>query len=92
MLKTKLIKSKAFTFQDTEGKDVKGVVHTVAYKGRALNINTINFEDKDISIVDKVLTINAEVDVVRDKYIDALGIECIGLKIMPKMDLVLSDF
>lgn len=88
----KLIKSKEFSFKNAQGADVKASNHIVAYKGRVFNLSTLNFEPKDFSIADGVLKLNVECDIVRENYTNGLGESQSGLKIMPKMDLVLSAF
>ncbi len=88
----KLIKSKEFTFTDSNNTEVKGVNHVVAYKGRVFNLSSLNFEPKDIKVDNGVLTLNAECEVLREDYTNGLGERVAGFKIMPKMDLVLSSF
>ena len=88
----KLIKSKEFTFKDEKGVDIKGVVHTVAHKGRVFNLSSLNFEAKELAVEKGVLSVKCDIDIVRENYTNALGESVVGLKIIPKMDLVLSAF
>ena len=87
-MKLKLIKSKAFT--------AKGVTHThytVAYKGRVFGLSTMRFEDKDITVEGDVLTINTDVEVLKESSTDQLTGETKAfLSIVPKMDILLAGF
>jgi hypothetical protein len=87
----KLIKSKAFTF-DSAGVETKGTVYTVAYKGRVFNVSSLSFDADALSVKDGVLAIKGECDVVAESYTNAIGELVKGLKLMPKMDLVISAF
>lgn len=88
----KLIKTKEFSFTNAQGAEIKASNHIVAYKGRVFNLSTLNFEDKDFTITGDVLKLNVECDIVRENYTNNLGELQTGLKVMPKMDLVLSSF
>ena len=88
----KIIKQKAFTFSDAKGTEQKGVAYTVAHKGRAFQVSTLNFEEGQLSEAKGVLTIQGDLDAVKAPYTDSLGNSAVGVKLMPKMDLVLSDF
>lgn len=89
----KLIKSKEFTFTDASKKEVKGVVHTIAHKGRVMNVSSLNFDAKDISIKGDVITLPNDIELVREPYTDfSTGATVMGIKVMPKMDLAISQF
>jgi hypothetical protein len=89
-MNVKLIKSKDFVFNDENNVEQKGTVHTVAYKGTVFNVSSLDFEDKELSIKDKVLTIGTKVEVHREPYMDSLGNQAMGLKLKPASDLVIS--
>lgn len=85
----KVIKSTKFTIG--EGAEAKeGVAYTVAHKGRAINVSTLDFEAEEIKEVAGVLTVKGDLELVASPYLDELGATRQGLKIKPKMDLQLS--
>lgn len=88
----KLIKSKTF---DTNG--VKGTTHTIAYKGRAMNLSTLSFADEDKDVIKlsedkKSLIIDTKISIVQKPYLNDLGETVMGLSVMPKFDLDVDTF
>lgn len=88
----KLIKTKQFSFTDASGTTVNAANHIVAYKGRVFALSTLNFTEEEFSIDGNVLKLKVECEVVKEPYTNNLGETVTALKIMPKMDLVLSSF
>lgn len=88
----KIIKSKVFTFTDDKKVEQKGTSYTVAHKGRVMNVSTLNFEEGDITTKDGILSIKGDVDAVKSTYLNSDMETVVGVKLMPKMDLVLADF
>jgi len=91
-MNVKLIKSKSFVFTDANNVEQKGVVHTVAYKGRVFNVSSLDFEESELVVKGDVLSINSKVEVERESYIDSFGNKAMGLKLKPLLDLELSKF
>lgn len=83
----KIIKSKEFELSD----NTKGVNYTVAYKGRVMQFSSLNFSDKEYSVNDNLLKVNIEVELRKKPYINNVGEQVVGLEIMPKLDLSLSE-
>jgi len=85
-MKLKLIKSKAF-----EAKGEKHTHYTVAYKGRVFGVSTMRFAPEDITVADNVLTINCDVEVLKNVSVDELdGSTKVFLDIVPKLDILLA--
>jgi hypothetical protein len=86
-MKLKLIKSKAF-----EAKGEKHTHHTVAYKGRVFGISTMRFTPEDITVGDGVLTLNCDVEVLKNTSTDPIdGTIKVFLDIVPKLDILLAS-
>jgi len=89
----KLIKSTSF---DTNG--VKGTVHTVAYKGRALNLSTLSFAETpeyqiQVDATAKTLVVSGgDIAIVQKDYLNELNQTVHGLSIYPKFDLAIDAF
>ena len=83
MNKYRIIKKVSFELQDK----TKGTAFTVAHKGRAINVSTLAFGAEDIQEEDNHITVKGDVVLVKAPYINSLGQEMQGLKLMPKMDL-----
>ena len=83
----KIVKKIDFKFEDSSKKQISGTVYTVARKGRIYNVSTLNFEAKELVAKGDVLSTPDAIVVVKDNYMDDLGLPKIGLKLMPKNDL-----
>ncbi len=85
-MKLKLIKSKAF-----ESKGEKYNHYTVAYKGRVFGVSTMRFAPEDITVGDGVITLNCDVEVLKNISTDPLtGDTKVFLDIVPKLDILLA--
>lgn len=85
-MKLKLIKTKAF-----ESKGDKHTHYTVAYKGRVFGVSTMRFAPEDITVGEGVITINCDVEVLKNTSTDALtGDTRVFLDIVPKLDILLA--
>lgn len=87
-LKLKVIKSKVFT-----ANEVEHTHYTVAHKGRIFGFNTLKFDTTDFTINNGVLTINVDIEALRESKTDQLTGEITNfISIVPKMDLALATF
>jgi len=85
----KLIKSTDWTSSTT---GAKGTTLVVAYKGRVFTINQEDFPNIKIDATKKTVVLGDKPVVVREPYIDALGVSKVGLRLKPAIDLDLADF
>ena len=87
-LKLKVIKSKKFKV-----KDADHIHYTAAYKGRVFGVSTLRFETNDFTVKDDVLTLNVDVEVIKNRSTDPLTGEVRNfLDVVPKMDISLAEF
>jgi len=89
-LKLKIIKQSEFTANETKHKH-----YTCAYRGRLFGISTRRWEGSKDALVakDKVLTINAGVEVLKNPSYDPLtGVTKTFLDIVPASGLNLAEF
>lgn len=89
-LKLKIIKSKEFTVNNDSATH-----YTLAYKGRVFSLNTLRWSDdiKSITVNGDILTINCDVEVLKNTSTDQLTGEVkTYLDIVPKCGLVLGEF
>ena len=82
----KLIKSA--TWETSTGK--KGTTLVVARAGRAFVINPEDFDEKVITVNTKNGTVTTNYDksfdIVKDTYVNELGVSKTGFKLKPKLD------
>ena len=88
----KIIKQKSFSFTNSEDVAETGIAYTLAYKGRVFQASTLNFENNELKADGNKLTISGDIDAVKAPYVNSLGETVNGVKLMPKLDMVLSDF
>ena len=87
-LALKIIKSKDFVV----GKD-KHQHHTCAYKGRVFSVSTLRFEKSDITVAKGIVTINVDVEAVKQIGVNAeTGVEQVYLSLVPKLDIDIALF
>lgn len=85
----KIIKKKSFNTPNATG-----TTYVLAYKGRAFNCSTLSFESSDLieDSTANTLTVNTKVELVPDRYINSIGEMVTGYKLMPVLDLTISNF
>lgn len=84
----KLIKKTDWT--STSGD--KGTTYVVAYKGRVFTLQGEDFAKLVVDTTKKTVALNEKPVVVREKYFDAMGIEKVGLRLKPSIDLEMGEF
>ena len=86
--KLKVIKVKAF-----ESKGEKHFHYTCAYKGRVFGISTMRFDEGDLTVEGDVITINTDIEVLKEVVLDQLTGETKQfLSVVPKVGLTLAEF
>ena len=87
-LKLKVIKSKKFKANDEDH-----VHYTCAYRGRVFGVSTLRFEKDDFTVKENVLSLNTDVEVIKNTATDELtGQVRTFLAVVPKMDIALAEF
>jgi hypothetical protein len=81
----KLIKSTAWTASNGN----TGTTLVLGYKGRVMTCNQADFTK--ITVATDTVTISEDVELVQTTYTDGLGVAQKGLKLMPKLDIMLAD-
>jgi len=69
-----------------------GTTVVVALKGRVFTFNLEDFTKAKIDEEKGTVDLGEVPNVVKNPYMDGLGNQKMGLRLMPKMDLELSDF
>ena len=88
MYKLKVIKSKSF-----EAQGQPHTHYTAAYKGRVFGVSTLRFEESDLEVKDGIITIKTDIEVLKNKHVDALtGEQRAYLDIVPKVGISLAEF